>query len=126
MERQLRRTSAMAVVEGNDGFVLTKAQSTLLRGGGDRGGSRRGYEREGRRVFAVASLNGNGRKLWLGAASCARREMRTGAVKASGRRWLEVEGNGSGVRPASARGRAIRDPATGGGHAASGLCIGRP
>ena len=28
------------------------------------------------------------------------------------RRWLEVEDNGSGVRPATARGRAIRDPAT--------------
>ena len=37
MERQLRRTSAMAVVEEVDGFILTKAQLTWLRGGGDRG-----------------------------------------------------------------------------------------
>ena len=41
----------------------------------------------------MASLNDNGGKLWLGAASYAKREMRTGAVKASGRRWLEVEDN---------------------------------
>jgi len=43
-----------------------------------------------------------------------------------GRRWLEVEGNGSGVRPASARGQRDSKPATSGGHAASSLCVGRP
>ena len=37
VERQLRRTSAMAAVGENGEYALTEAQSTRLNGGGDGG-----------------------------------------------------------------------------------------
>jgi len=116
----------MAVVEGNDGFILTKAQSTWLRGGGDRG-DHGGASSEMAGAFLQRRASEAKAEQWRAAAlSAVRGEMKNGLATWSGRRWLEVEDNGSGVRPASAHGRAIRDPATGGGHAASGLCAGRP
>ena len=109
-------------VEGNDEFILTKAQSTWLRGGGGRGDHGEATSRMAGAFFAVASSNGTamlGRQ-WRTALAqrCERREMKNGVATRSGRRWLEVEDNGSGVRPATTRGRTIRDPATCVPHAA--------
>jgi len=111
----------MAVVEGIDGFILTKAQSTWLRGGGGRGdhgeatSGTAGAFLQWRARTAQRCLVGNGGRRWL---SAVRGEMKNGLATRSGRRWLEVEDNGSGVRPATAHGRAIRDPATCVPHAA--------
>ena len=70
------------------------------------------------------SSGGNGGR--LGAALWGGWRNEKWSDEGVGRRWLEVEGNGSGVRPASARGQRDSKPATSGGHAASSLCVGRP
>ena len=102
----------MAVVEGNDGFILTKAQSTWLRGGGDRG-DHGGASSEMAGAFLQRRASEAKAEQWRAAVlSAVRGKMKNGLATRSGRRWLEVEDNGSDVRPATARGRAIRDPVT--------------
>ena len=86
--------------------------------GGAHGGAASGMNRAralGFGGFGLALLRRSGRR--------ARAEEGEGRVKwrvheRVARRWLEVEDNGSGVRPATTRGRTIRDPATCVPHAA--------
>ena len=84
--------TAMAAVEGNDKFVLTKAQSTQLRGGGGRGDHGKATSEmasmflQWRARTAMAMLG----RQWRTALArrCERREMRNGAATRSGRRWV--------------------------------------
>ena len=83
--------TATAAVEGNDKFVLTKAHSTRLRGGGGRGDHGEATSEmastflQWRAQTATAML---GRQWRMALARrCERREMRNGAATRSGRRW---------------------------------------
>ena len=99
-------------------YALTQPQSPRLKGGGGRG-DHGDASSEMAGAFLQRRASEAKAEQWRAAAlSAVRGEMKNGLATWSGRRWLEVEDNGSGVRPATAHGRAIRDPATCVPHAA--------
>jgi len=80
----------MAVVEGVDGFILTKAQSTWLRGGGDRG-DHGGASSEMAGAFLQRRASEAKAEQWRAAAARLLRavggeEKRNGTASAFGRR----------------------------------------
>ena len=100
----------MAVVEGNDGFILTKAQSTWLRGGGDRGDHGGASSEMAGAFFAATSKQGEGGAMAGGCGSVAARGGRRGKTKWDGECVRQARGvtSDTATTPGGARRVAAR------------------